>query len=101
MTGEDSISLRDFMTEQISRIERRLDALETKLVGREQFDMWCNQLTKVEATIQEHDRRLAKVERAVWLLQIAVGMLMPILTAVLIALLVAWVTGQMEIRFRP
>ena len=97
--GDDSISLREWMTEKFLAIQKQLDALTATVVGRERFDLWCNRVTMLETEVAENDRRLMKLEKSIWLMQILVGLLLPIVTAVVIAVVVAWVTGSMEVRF--
>lgn len=100
MAESDSISLREYMTAEFARIFQQLQELKAQIVGRDRFDMWCARVSVLEKEQEEHDMRLMKLERSIWLMQILVGLLLPIVTAVGIALIIAWVTGSMEIRFK-
>jgi len=100
MTDDTSISLRDWMTERFADLQKRIDALSNSVVGKEHFGAWCTRVTKLEADSADHDKRLAKLERSIWLMQVLLGLLLPIVTAVVITVVIALVTGDMEIKFR-
>jgi len=99
-TNHGTISLREFMTMRFGDIEKRLDEISRQIIGRERFESWTERVARVEEEVDEHQSRLQRIERSLWLLQIMVGLLLPVVSAVVIALLIAWITGQMEIRFK-
>lgn len=100
MSPDDAISLRDWMTEKFSVLERQLTILTNSIVGKDKFEMWCNRVTILETESEEREKRLSKAERVLWLMQILVGLMVPIITAVVISLMIALVTGKMEISFK-
>ena len=98
--ADTEITLREWMTDKFNSLEKQLSLLRESIVGKDRFEAWCNRVTILEMSCEEQEKRIYQMERSIWLMQIIVGVLVPIVTSVFIALLIAWLTGSMEISFK-
>ncbi len=102
MTNEsnnETISLKEWMTERFDSLKAQLAEVGKIMISREVFDAWCARMILLETKAENHNLRLGKVERSVYVIQLLVMLLLPIVSAICIALVVAWLTGQMTINF--
>ena len=81
------------MEQALKHIQSQLDDLSEFIVGRDKFDNLSVRVEAVEKHTHETDVWRNSIDRAVWLLSVIGG----VCVAVLTALLIAWVTGQMQV----
>ena len=98
--SDDVITIKEFMNDQFKRIEKQLEEIRQDLTSKERFDVWCNRITKAETHYNDVNMRVNRLERATWLLQALTTFMLPVVTAILIALLIGWLTGQITVSFK-
>lgn len=86
----DEITLKEWMTAQFGDLRDDIKILRSSIIGRDKFEAWCNRTVLLETQIREHDKRLDEISQVVFLLKVLVGLLVPIVVAVVINLIKGW-----------
>jgi len=86
----DEISLKEWMTQQFNDLKDDIKMLRSSIIGRDKFEAWCDRTVLLETQVREHDMRLDEIAQVVFLLKMLVGLLIPIVMAVIATLIKSW-----------
>jgi len=84
-------SLHDLMKTKFAHVQKQLDAINVRLVSRDEVESLVDRIERLEVFEREMHIWCRGVDRAVWLLGLVGGVALTVTTA----LVIAWATGYL------